>query len=190
MLYLRDYHQEIYTEQEEIPTLCALCINMKDIIEKAADYFKNLFNNPLIKIVGAEATVLAQSFADAKLAVLTVISLVTIDTILGLILASRYGSLSSWGFRKSLYKLSFYLIIIFIGSMSYVLWGVPWIKEAFVGLIISTEIISIMENTEMCFPGSIPKVLISRLKLSIHKKRIKHCKQQEIRYVNGVYITI
>lgn len=129
----------------------------------------------MFKVAGAEATILVSSFQDAKTAVLTVITLVLIDTVLGMLIAAKFSNLSSWKFRKALYKLLFYLVLIFLGSFSYIVWGIPWIKEAFVGLIMSTEIISIMENLEINFPGMIPKVIIQRLKLSVHRKKSKHC---------------
>lgn len=149
---------------------------MRQMLDNSLDYLKNLFNNPIVKVVGAEATILARSFSDAKMAVLTILSLVIIDTVLGMIVAAKFGNLSSWGFRKSMYKLLFYLIVVLLGSISYVAWGIPWIKEAFVGLIISTELISILENTEICAPGIVPKIIINRLKLSVHRKKSKHSK--------------
>jgi phage-related holin len=150
--------------------------HMKEIFNGLTDYTKNLFSNPLLKIAGAEASIIATSFNDAKLAIITILALVIIDTALGMMVAHNFGNISSWKFKKSIYKLLFYLVVVLLGSFSFVTWGVPWIKEAFVGLIISTEIISILENLEMKFPGLIPKAILTRLKLSIHKKRAKHLK--------------
>lgn len=141
---------------------------------KIDSYVKNLLNNPVVKVIGAETGIIIQIFNELKLAVITVIVLVMFDLFFGLLAAYKYGCISSWKMRESVHKLLFYIIVISIGAAIQVIWGIPWLKEAFVGLIVTTELLSIIENIEISFPKFLTIRVLDRHEVAIVKTKIKH----------------
>lgn len=136
-------------------------------------YFKHLLQNPLIKIVGAETGIVLNVLTEMRAATITIVCLVLIDLFFGLLAAHRFRCITSWKFRDTVAKLGFYLGLVLISTILQVSFGVPWIKEAFIGLIVSTEILSILENVETNYPGFIPSKIMSKLGVTFSKKKYK-----------------
>jgi phage-related holin len=149
---------------------------MESLLSKIESYLKNLFNHPVAKIIGAETGVVLQIFTEIRLALLTVLLLVLLDLALGLMAAYRFRCVTSWKLRDTVAKLAFYFSLILISAIVQVAFNVPWIEEAFIGLIVSTELLSILENTEINFPGFIPASIVSKLGVTFHKR--KHYKKR------------
>jgi phage-related holin len=146
---------------------------IENTINKIDGYIRQLMNNPIAKVIGAETGILVQVFNELKSAVVIIVILVVLDAILGLFAAYKYGCIRSCKMRESIHKLMFYLFVVLLGTFIQVIWGVPYVKEAFVGLIITTEILSILENTESCFPSILPTSILARLGVIQHKKKKK-----------------
>ena len=144
------------------------------MLDKLQSQLKNLAQYPLVKVLGAETGIIIQIFNETQMALATVMCLVFVDLMFGFLAAYRFRCVTSWKFKDSINKLAFYAVLIVGSSAIQVLWNVPWVKEAFIGLIVSTEILSILENVEINFPGFLPSKIMAKLGVTFTKRRAKH----------------
>ena len=146
---------------------------MRTLYEKTTHYVKNLIDTPLIKVLGAETAILSKTLDEMRTAMFVVVILTIIDFCSGFIASYKVNKISSWELRQSMIKLLVYLLLIFLGSFVNVACGIPWIESAFLGLIVTTELISILENIELISPNILPRKILNRFGITLSRKKKK-----------------
>lgn len=144
-----------------------------ELQERFFHYTQNLWQQPALKILGAETAILAQTFHQLQMTFFLLLVLTISDLFTALLAAIRLNRVSSWGLRQTVLKLSMYSLMLFLGEFIKVSAGIDWTNDAFLGLIVTTEIISILENIELFAPGILPRKLLERFGITLkkHKKR-------------------
>lgn len=147
--------------------------DIDELKERASHYSLNLFSTPALKVIGMQTAILAQAASAMKAEMLLLFVLTTVDLITAMIAAARLNRVCSWGMRQSVLKLSIYIVLVYLGHLTRIAVGIDWIGGAFIGLIVSTEFISILENIELIRPGILPKKMLSHFGITLKKAKRK-----------------
>lgn len=148
--------------------------DLDELKERLINYSSGLISSPILKVVGIETAILTQTAKEIESAVFLVFILTLTDLITALIASIRLNKLSSWGLRQTVLKLSIYLLLIFLGGMTNVVTHTEWINSAFMGLIVTTEMLSVLENIELIKPGLLPRNLLNRFGITLKKRKKGH----------------
>lgn len=140
-----------------------------NVCDQIKYYCKNLFELPIIKVIGTQTFIILNVFDQIKGSIYSITFLVILDFITGIYVSGKYKKISSMSIKRTLVKWSVYIILIFLIALMEKLLYMQGLGVAITGLIITTEILSILENLELMFPGILPKKIVERL--GIHFKR-------------------
>jgi phage-related holin len=144
---------------------------MNSLALRIYHYLRNLIEQPLLKMFGSETIVLFQIYKRIETALILITILSAIDFITGLIHSWKKSKFGSHGLKQTTIKLIVYYLLIYLGSAANTVAGIEWTEGAFLGLIVTTELVSILENIELSFPGIIPRRILNRFGVMIRKKK-------------------
>ena len=131
--------------------------------QSLGDIFKNLLNNPALKVaVGVVMACVQWTFGPKDTMLLVIAALVAIDTFTGVWKAAREGKLSSRGISRVMAKLIVYFIFMATGALVDKSLPIAFALTMMWSFIAITEALSIIENiAQLGFP--VPTLLVKML---------------------------
>ena len=145
--------------------------DLKELTSRAYDYGFSFASAPAIKIIGIETAVLTQAVTDMRFDLLLLLVLTGADFITAVVAAMKSEKFCSLGMRQTVLKLSIYILLVFLGHLTHLIAKIDWAQSAFMGLIVSTEIVSILENIELINPGMLPRKILGRFGITLKKAK-------------------